>query len=97
MRLEVSASDQGGKELFGETKRYFQIGVDTEGYMRYGAWQIKEYQDLSLQPRESRRERFLMHFKKDTTRADINVKVLYCLSGKDCAVVHDESVTLDYR
>lgn len=97
MRLEVSAKDQGGKELFTDTRRYFQIGLDTEGYMRYGAWQIKEYQDLSLEPRESKKERFLMHFEKATTRADVNVKVIYCLSGKKCDTVHEESVRLDYR
>jgi len=97
VRLEVSAKDQGGRELFSETRRYLQIGLDTEGYMRYGAWQIREYQDLSLQPRETRKERFLMHFKKDTSRAEVSVKVLYCLSGKECGTVHEETVALQYR
>jgi hypothetical protein len=40
--------------------------MDTEQYMRYGAWQIKEYYDLSLQPRSTKSDRFLMHFEKKT-------------------------------
>ncbi len=96
MRLDVSAKDQDGRELFSERKRYFQIGIDTEGYMRYGAWQIKEFYDLSLQPKTLQRERYLMHFRKDTRSADIEVTVTYCLSGKKCDVVYDEKRTLTY-
>lgn len=96
MRLDVIAKDQNGKELFRDQKRYFQIGLDTEHYMRYGAWQIKEFYDLSLQPREVQKETFLMHFKKETTRADIDVTVTYCLSGKKCDVIYSKSSSLTY-
>jgi hypothetical protein len=97
VRLDVSAADRDGKELFNARKRYFQIGLDTEQYMRYGAWQIKEYYDLSLQPRDVRKERFLMHFGKTTKTVDLEVTVTYCLSGKKCDVIHRESRRLTYR
>lgn len=97
MRLEVSAKDKNGKELFREKKRYFQIGMDTEHYMRYGAWQIKEYFDLSLQPKTTQKERFLMHFEKKTNDATVDVTLTYCLSGKKCDVIYKESKRLTYR
>jgi hypothetical protein len=97
VRLEVSARDGKGRELFSDGKRYFQIGLDTDQHMRYGAWQIKEYYDLSLQPKDTRKERFLMHFDKDTRTVDIDVAVTYCLSGKKCDVIYKESRRLTYR
>lgn len=96
MRLDVSAKDGGGKELFRERKRYFQIGHDTEGYMRYGAWQIKGFYDLTLQPRSIQKERFLMNFEKDTREVLIESSVTYCLSGKKCDVIHTERTKLTY-
>jgi hypothetical protein len=71
--------------------------MDTEQYMRYGAWQIKEYYDLSLQPRSTQRERFLMHFEKKTEKVDLTVTVTYCLSGKKCDVIYEVVRTLTYR
>jgi hypothetical protein len=65
--------------------------------MRYGAWQIKEYYDLSLQPKSIQRERFLMHFEKKTDSVDLTVTVTYCLSGKKCNVIYEESRELSYR
>ncbi len=97
MRLEVSATDKQGRELFRERKRYFQIGMDTEQYMRYGAWQIKEYLDLTLQPKSTQEERFLMHFEKKTNEALLDVTLTYCLSGKKCDVIYRESRRLTYR
>jgi hypothetical protein len=97
VRLEVSATDKQGRELFRERKRYFQIGMDTEQYMRYGAWQIKEYLDLTLQPKSAQEERFLMHFKKKTNEATVDVTLTYCLSGKKCDVIYRESRRLTYR
>lgn len=96
MRLDVAARDQDGKELFRDQKRYFQIGVDTEKNMRYGAWQIKEFYDFSLQPKTVQKERFLMNFEKDTREAEIDVNVTYCLSGKKCDVIYTEKRTLTY-
>ena len=34
--------------MFSDQKKYFEIGRDMEGRMRYGAWQIKETIDLTL-------------------------------------------------
>jgi hypothetical protein len=56
--------------------------------MRYGAWQIKEYYDLSLQPKSIQRERFLMHFEKKTDSVDLT---------KKCNVIYEESRELSYR
>ncbi len=64
--------------------------------MRYGAWQIKEFYDLSLQPKTVQKERYLMHFEKDTSEAEIEVTVTYCLSGKKCDEIYKESRTLTY-
>ncbi|MGD2080296.1 MAG: hypothetical protein PVJ36_04095 [Nitrospirota bacterium] len=97
MRLDVSAKDQDGRELFKDQKRYFQIGVDTQKYMRYGAWQIKEFYDLALQPKEVQKERFLMNFGKETRSADVEVSVTYCLSGKKCDVIYTDKTTLSYQ
>lgn len=88
--------NQNGDELFSDEKRYFQIGVDTEEYMRYGAWQIKGFYDLSLQPKTVQKERYLMHFGKDTHEAEILVTVSYCLSGKKCDEIYKERRTLTY-
>jgi hypothetical protein len=65
--------------------------------MRYGAWQIKEYYDLSLQPKTVRRERFLMHFEKKTQSVNLTVTVTYCLSGKKCDVIYEVGKKLTYR
>jgi hypothetical protein len=96
VRLDVIAKDESGKELFRDQKRYFQIGLDTEHYMRYGAWQIKEFYDLALQPKDTRRETFLMHFGKDTTKAEVEATVTYCLNEKKCDVIHAERRSLAY-
>lgn len=96
MVLEVTATDQNGKVLFNEKRNYFEIGLDLDGDMRYGAWQIKELMDLSLQPKEVQREWFLLHFEPTTTEATIEVTLTYCLSGKKCDVIERVEETLSF-
>lgn len=94
--MEVTAKDKGGNVLFNDKKTYVEIGVDTDRDMRYGAWQIKELIDLTLQPKDTQKEKFHMIFKPETDRADIEVTVTYCLSGAKCNVVHKATKTLTY-
>ena len=82
--------------LFSAQKVWWEIGKDLEGRMRYGAWQIKEIVDLTLQPMEIRKERFLMNFDTDTETVEIEVKLSYFISGKKGDVIYSEKKTLEY-
>jgi len=94
--LDVTAKDSKGKELFKTQKTWFEIGVDTDRDMRYGAWQIKEIIDLTLPPMQTQSEQYLMHFDTDTELVDIEVRLWYYISGGKGDVVYDFKKTLEY-
>jgi hypothetical protein len=93
--LEVIAKDNKGNE-FKETKAYYPIGVDLDGYMRYGAWQIKEQIDLTLQPLEVQKEKYVFEFSKKATSADVTVNVYYYISGKKGDLIYDAKKHLEF-
>lgn len=97
MVLDVTAKDNKGKELYKAQKTWFEIGVDTDRDMRYGAWQIKEIIDLTLPPKYTATEQHLMHFNTDTDSVDIEVKLWYYLSGGKGDVIYDFKKTLEYE
>ncbi len=93
----MTAKDlETGKVLHQEKKEYFEIGLDIEGRMRYGAWQIKELADLTLPPLQKRDERFLFTLPEETKEALVDVKVYYCISGSKCDVVRSIKKNLSY-
>ncbi len=97
MVLEVTAKDpKTGKVLHQEKKEYFEIGLDIEGRMRYGAWQIKEILDLTLQPLRTREERFFFLLPKDTHEALVEVKTYYCIKGSKCDLIYTASKKVVY-
>lgn len=59
-----------------------------DGRMRYGAWQIKEIVDLTLQPLEIKKEQFLMNFDTDVEEVEIEAVLTYFVSGKIKDVVY---------
>lgn len=83
--------------MFSTQKKYFEIGRDMEGRMRYGAWQIKEIVDLTLQPMETQKEQYLMNFDTDVEEVEIEAVLTYFVSGKKKDVVYSvkEKVTYD--
>ncbi len=101
MVLDVTAKNLDEKDpkkqlLFSDQKVWWEIGKDLEGRMRYGAWQIKEIVDLTLQPMETRKERFLMNFDTDIETVEIEVKLSYFISGKKGDVIYSEKKTFEY-
>ena len=96
MVLDVTAKNSDGKKLFSASKTYFEIGVDTDRDMRYGAWQIKELIDLTLPPMQTQKEQFLMHFDTDTDEVLLEVKLWYFISGGKKELVSSVSRTLEY-
>lgn len=93
----MTAKDpKSGKVLHQEKKEYFEIGLDIEGRMRYGAWQIKEILDLTLMPLKTREERFFFTLPKDTKEALVEVKVSYCIKGSKCDVIYTEKKKVSY-
>ena len=74
--------------IFTDQKKYFEIGRDMDGRMRYGAWQIKEIVDLTLQPLEVKKEQFLMNFDTDVKEVEIEAVLTYFVSGKMKDVVY---------
>ncbi len=94
----MTAKDHAtGKLLYQEKKEYFEIGLDLDGYMRYGAWQIKEIVDLTLQPLTTRHERFFITFPKEIDAVDLSVNVYYYLSGKKGDLIYQEKRLLIYE
>ena len=101
MVLDVTAKNLDEKDakkqiLFSDQKVWWEIGKDLEGRMRYGAWQIKEIVDLTLQPMETRKERFLMNFDTDIETVEIEVSLSYFISGKKGDVIYSEKKVLEY-
>lgn len=102
MVLEVTAKDLNEKDpakaiIFKETKNWFEIGVDLDRDMRYGAWQIKETIDLTLPPKSIQQERYLMNFDTDTEDVLIEAKLYYYISGGKGDVIHSVSKTVEYN
>ncbi len=101
MVLDVTArnlaeSDPEKQVLFADQKKYFEIGRDMEGRMRYGAWQIKEIVDLTLQPLEIKKEEFLMNFDTDIEEVEIEAILTYFVSGKIKDVVYSIKENIAY-
>ncbi len=96
MVLEVTAKDSEGKQLYKNEKKWFEIGIDPDRDMRYGAWQIKEIIDLTLPPLQTQREQYLIHFDTDTDEVVIEAKLWYFISGAKGKVVHETTQTLTF-
>lgn len=102
MVLDVTAKNTAEKDpekqvLFSTSKKYFEIGKDLENRMRYGAWQIKEIVDLTLQPMQTQKEQYLMHFDTDIEQVEIEAVLSYYISGGSGAEVYKVTKTLDYE
>lgn len=101
MVLDVTArnlaeSDPEKQVIFADSKKYFEIGRDMEGRMRYGAWQIKEIVDLTLQPLETKKEEFLMNFDTDVEEVEVEAVLTYFVSGKKKDVVYSIKENIAY-
>ena len=101
MVLDVTAknlaeSDPEKQILFQTQEKYFEIGRDMENRMRYGAWQIKDIVDLTLQPLETRKESYLMNFDTDIEEVEIEATLSYFISGKSGEVVYAITETVSY-
>ena len=92
----MTAKDSDGKVFFDEKKTWFEIGVDTDRDMRYGAWQIKEVIDLTLPPLQTQKERFIIHFDTETDEAEIEAKLWYYISGKKGDVIYTVNRKFEY-
>ena len=102
MVLDVTArnlaeTDPEKQLMFSAQKKYFEIGRDLEGRMRYGAWQIKEIVDLTLQPMETRKEQFLVNFDTDVEEVEIEANLSYFINGKKGDVIYSVKDTLVYE
>lgn len=83
--------------LFSAQKKYFEIGRDTQNRMRYGAWQIKEIVDLTLQPMHTQREQFQMNFDTDIEQVEIEAKLSYFINGKKGDVIYSYKEIVEYQ
>ena len=92
----MTATDSLGNE-YADQRVYHQIGLDTDRRWRYGAWQIKEVLDMTLQPTEVRSERVVFVFPKNTASADVNVDVTYFISGAKGEKVFSTSKHIDFK
>ena len=102
MVLDVTARNLNEKDpekqvLFSAQKKYFEIGRDLDNRMRYGAWQIKEIVDLTLQPLQIQKEQFLMNFDTDVEEVEIEANLSYFISGKSGEVVYSIKEKLAYE
>jgi hypothetical protein len=95
--LEVAARDGKGAELFRETRVYRQRGVDADGRVREGAWQVREYVDTALQPGKAVREGFLMALGEGAEEAAVEITLNYCLSAARCEVVKKLEMKVDFK
>jgi hypothetical protein len=86
--MDVTARTDSGAVIVVGRKEYREIGLDTEGNERLGAWQIKEIIDLTLPPQKRTDERFIVEFPENTRTADIEVTLKYYLSPSYEATVH---------
>ena len=102
MVLEVTAKnlqekDAEKQEMFKATKTWFEIGVDMDRDMRYGAWQIKEIVDLTLPPLQTQKEQYLINFDTDTEQVEVEAKLYYYIKGGSGEVVHSVKETLTFE
>ena len=102
MVLDVTAKNLDEKDaekqlLFSDQKVWWEIGKDLEDRMRYGAWQIKDIVDLTLQPLETRKESYLINFDTDTEEVEIEATLSYYISGKKGDVVYSVAETVLYE
>ena len=93
----LAESDAEKQVMFSAQKKYFEIGRDLDNRMRYGAWQIKEIVDLTLQPLEIQKEQFLMHFDTDVEEVEIEANLSYYISGKKGDVIYTVKETVMYE
>lgn len=93
----MTAKDSEGREFFKNEKKWFEIGIDPDRDMRYGAWQIKEIIDLTLPPQQTQREQYLMHFDSDTEEVTVEAKLWYYVSGKNGKLVYEDTQVLEYN
>lgn len=93
---EGKATDENTNELFRAEKTWFEIGVDTDRDMRYGAWQIKEIIDLTLPPLQTQREQYLINFDTDVEEVELEAKLYYYISGGKGDVVYSVKKTLEF-
>lgn len=92
----MTAKDAADNELFKKEKTWFEIGVDTDGDMRYGAWQIKGIIDLTLPPLQTQRQQYLVHFDTDTKEVKLETRLWYYISGGKGDVVYEDLRTLTF-
>jgi len=100
--LDVTAKnlgieDESKQVLFTAQKNYFEIGRDLDNRMRYGAWQIKEIVDLTLQPMQKRREQYLLNFDTDVEEVEIEATLSYFINGKKGDVVYSVTEKILYE
>lgn len=93
----MKEEDPDKQVLFQTQKKYFEIGRDLQNRMRYGAWQIKEIVDLTLQPLQTQKEQFLVNFDTDVEEVEIEATLSYFISGKKGDVVYSVKETLNYN
>ena len=93
----MNETDPEKQVMFSDQKKYFEIGRDMEGRMRYGAWQIKEIVDLTLQPMEIKKEQFMMNFDTDVENVEIEAVLTYFVSGKLKDVVYSVKENIAYN
>ncbi|MBI5633925.1 MAG: hypothetical protein HZA15_10660 [Nitrospirae bacterium] len=86
--MDVTARTDSGAVIVVAKKEYREIGLDTEGNERLGAWQIKEIIDLTLPPQKRIDERFIVEFPENTNTAEIEVILKYYLSPSYESTVH---------
>ena len=84
----LAETDPQKQILFQTQEKYFEIGRDLENRMRYGAWQIKEIVDLTLQPLQTRKEQYLINFDTDIEEVEVEATLSYFISGKKGDVVY---------
>ncbi len=92
----LDEEDQAKQELFKAQKTWFEIGVDLDRDMRYGAWQIKEIIDLTLPPMQTQKEQYLIHFDTDIEEVEIEVKLSYFISGGKGDVIYSTKKKLSF-
>jgi hypothetical protein len=93
----LAEEDPEKQVMFSAQEKYFEIGRDLQNRMRYGAWQIKEIVDLTLQPMQTRREQYLMNFDTDVEEVEIEANLSYYINGKKGDVVYSVKEKLTYE